>query len=215
MIYYLVLKILIVCLSLSDHYQRSAMKNFILSVLLMLATTTLFAQEATVDTLNATPLSATGNREIGLRMPSLNNFDLFYKKQKRENVYMRYRIAAGGISVTNITQNPGLNAGFALAVGPERRTQVAKKIDLITGTEFIAALNVGVDYRVSIAANVGVGFVLGGQYNVSDRVYLGIETIPQIMVSSSFSDDGIGDINASAMFNMYSAAVTAMFRFTK
>ncbi|MBD2702106.1 hypothetical protein IC229_15755 [Spirosoma sp. BT702] len=171
-------------------------------------------------------------REIGLRMSNFNSIGMVYKKQMRENTFRRYRLAFGNLSA-NFDQNTSL---FSLsaggAIGKEKRRSVNDKLQFIYGTELIASVTLysGVNGPVTIdtgnggsttitgsnrflaSPSIGIGFVLGAQYNFNPRWYLSAELIPSIIATGTFANgNSIYSINAG--FNSGSAGVTGAYRF--
>lgn len=196
------------------------MKTFsLLTISLCLLSFSLFAQEATP-------------REIGVRINSLNNFGMIYKKQLRENTYRRYRLAFGDLTANF---RKGYNQfGFSVggAVGREKRRPITDRLQFIYGTEFLTSLGINsvssgsvtVDNGnggtttiygnkvIAVTPSVGIGLVLGAQYNLNPRWYVSAELIPSVTASGTFGN-GTSIIGIHAGFNSSSAGLTAAYRF--
>ncbi|AUD04541.1 hypothetical protein [Spirosoma pollinicola] len=175
---------------------------------------------------------APSTREIGLRASDLNSFGLIYKKQISENTYRRYRLAFGNLGVNFIRSNTlvGFSAGGAM--GKEKRRPISDKMQFIYGTELIASVNLNYTSAGSITVDngnggttsytgsdllivtpsVGIGFVLGAQYNFNPKWYISAELIPSITGSGSFGA-GSALYSFQAGFNSSSAGITGAYRF--
>ena len=196
------------------------MKLFLtLSLSGLLLTSTLFAQDAP-------------SREIGLRLTDFNSFGLIYKKQIRENTYRRYRLAFGNLSANFIQTNTLIGFSVGGAAGKEKRRPISDKLQFIYGTELIASLSLNSSNTGSLTVSdgtgasttytgssllfvtpsVGVGFVLGAQYNLNPRWYVSAELIPSITASSSFGG-GTALYRFQAGFNSSSAGLTGAYQF--
>ncbi|GAB3766424.1 hypothetical protein GCM10028817_49830 [Spirosoma pomorum] len=185
----------------------------------LLLTSTLFAQDAP-------------NREIGLRISDLSSFGLVYKKQISENTYRRYRLAFGNLSANFIQNNTLIGFSVGGAAGKEKRRTISDKLQFIYGTELIASLSLNssntgtltisdgnggsTTYKGSslliVTPSIGVGFVLGAQYNLNPRWYVSAELIPSITASGSFGS-GAALYSFQAGFNSSSAGITGAYRF--
>lgn len=177
-----------------------------------------------------TPITTT--REIGVRTNSFNNFGLIYKKQIRENTYRRYRLAFGNINANFLRNNTLIGFSAGGAVGKEKRRSITDKLQFIYGTELIASIgltssssgtitvdngnggstNYSGNKLLIVTPTVGIGFVLGAQYNVNQRWYVSAELIPSVSASGTFAQGG-SLFTVQAGFNSSSAGLTAAYRF--
>ncbi|GAB2527489.1 hypothetical protein [Spirosoma aerophilum] len=171
-------------------------------------------------------------REIGLRTSDLSSVGLVYKKQVSENTYRRYRLAFGSLSGTFVSSNSLIGFSVGGAMGKEKRRSLSDKLQFVYGTELIASVNLNstntgkltidnglggtTTYTGSsilvVTPSVGVGFVLGAQYNFNPRWYLSAELIPSITVSGAFGGE-TSIYNFQAGFNSSSAGITGAYRF--
>ncbi|MDQ1086977.1 hypothetical protein [Siphonobacter sp. SORGH_AS_1065] len=172
-------------------------------------------------------------RELGIRTSSLNSFGFIYKKKIKENVYRRHRLAFGSLGLNFAGNNTSVGFSAGGATGKEKRRSINDKLQLIYGTELIAGIglitltsgSITVDngngtgstiYEGSnliiVTPSVGIGFVLGAQYNFNPRWYVSGELIPSIEVSGSFGNvTSIYRFNAG--FNSSSVGLTGAYRF--
>ncbi|QMW02918.1 hypothetical protein [Spirosoma foliorum] len=193
---------------------------YLLSAVLLLTTSSLHAQDTT-------------KHEIGLRISGFSNIGFIYKKKLSENTYRRYRLAFGNLNA-NFHDSSMLLFGFSAggAMGKEKRRAINDKLQFVYGTELIASISLNssstgnltiedgnggtTTYKGSdlliVTPSVGIGFVLGAQYNFNPRWYISAELIPSITASSSFGS-GSALYSFQAGFNSSSAGVTGAYRF--
>ena len=173
-------------------------------------------------------------REIGLRttLADLTNLGFIYKKQITENTYRRYRLAVGGLSINVI--NNSTQAGFSAggAIGMEKRRPLDDRLKFIYGTELIGNISVvsasggttTIDNgngstttingpgRTLITPSIGIGFVLGAQYDLSPKWYINAEIIPSITANGTFGS-GVSIYGLQANFNSSSVGLTGAYKF--
>ena len=120
-----------------------------------------------------TPLSSQNmSREIGIRFSGLDDFDFIYKKSADGMKYKRYRIAATNISVAMV-DDTRFSFIFNFARGIEKRKSVNDQLKFIYGWE--PGINFSLAYaNESALGTVGIylGYVLGFQYDFSDKFYV-------------------------------------------
>jgi hypothetical protein len=125
-------------------------------------------------------------RELGAQISSFGSspFSLIYKKQKTENRYHRWRAAIGQISVNNIeSSSENLTLDLGLFYGLEKRRALAEQITFNHGWEFGGNLGLGfTENDPNFSLGLGLGYVLGVQYNARQPFFVNIETIPGIHV---------------------------------
>ncbi|SOD93324.1 hypothetical protein [Spirosoma fluviale] len=171
-------------------------------------------------------------REIGLRATGFDSFGLIYKKQLKENTYRRYRLAFGNLGANFVRSNTLFSFSAGGAMGKEKRRDLSDKLQFIYGTELIASVSLNstttgtlsVDngaggttiYTGSnilvVTPTVGIGFVLGAQYNFNPRWYISAELIPSVTASGAFGN-GTSVYSIQAGFNSGSAGITGAYRF--
>lgn len=171
-------------------------------------------------------------KEIGLRSTNLNSLGFIYKKKLSENTYRRYRLAFGNLNANFTGSNTQVGFSAGGAMGKEKRRSINDKLQFIYGTEFIASVafnsassgTVTIDNgngRTStytgfndllVLPSIGIGFVLGAQYNINPRWYVSAELIPSITATGVFGG-GSTLYNLQAGFNSSSAGITGAYRF--
>ena len=196
------------------------MKTSIFAViLLLLVSSSTFAQDA-------------ATHEIGLRTSDFGSIGLVYKKQLRENTYRRYRLAFGNLTTNFVNSTSAISFSVGGAIGKEKRRNVSDKLQFIYGLEFIPSVgftstnsgNLTVDngngstltYKGStitlVMPSVGLGFVLGAQYNINPKWYISAELIPTITASGTFGNSN-SIYSFQAGFTSSSAGITGAYRF--
>lgn len=152
--------------------------------------------------------------EIGLRLSGLENFDFIYKKSLSQDTYRRYRVFTSSATFFNLDGTSIGDFSVNAAIGKERRLPIADKLNFIRGPEYSAGLNlVGTDDNFQFLVVVGIGYVLGFTYQVSDKFFIGLETIPS--VSIGYGNGSSQVVAFSAGFNSNAIALTAVYRFDK
>ena len=155
------------------------------------------------------------SRELGLRFANIQDIDFIYKKSEDGMKYKRYRVAASNVSL-QISEGTDFGFEINLAAGVEKRKNVVDKLKFIHGWE--PGINFGLVNRDgSTGGNIGVflGYVLGFQYDFSDKFYVSLETIPTLSVSTFYEDEIFADdININAGFNSNAVALTLAYKFS-
>jgi len=155
--------------------------------------------------------------ELGLRFTGLGDFDFIYKKGKNENEFTRYRLGATNIGFQKTTNNKNFNFSFGFAIGSEKRKNISERLHFIHGFEPTLSFTISVnDDNYNMNIRPGIGYVLGFQYDISEKFYVNIESIPTL--SGSFLIDIAGfndnyDINAG--FNSNASALSLVYKFKK
>lgn len=154
------------------------------------------------------------NQEVGVRLNSLDNYDLIYKNQVSENKYLRLRTVDVNFSVASRefgSTQYRMGAGFA--IGLESRKALTDRFDFIMGYEAIASLNYfKVGDNATGTYRFGAGVVIGFNYKFTDRINFGVETIPAIIHSRNFGDSQ--RISSTSIgFNSSDVNLLATYRF--
>ena len=148
--------------------------------------------------------------ELGLRLNSLEDFNFIYKKEKNEATFVRYRFT----NLQTLFSADLSNISMGFAIGWEKRKDVTEKLQFVHGWEPVASLQYtsageGTD---TINTRVGVGYVLGFQYNFSESFYLNMEAIPTLStLLVGFGNEF--DLFTNFGFNTNAVALTAAYRF--
>lgn len=171
-------------------------------------------------------------REIGLRTNGFNDLGFVYKKQKSENVYRRYRLAVGNLGVGVINNSGVINFSVSGAIGKEKRKTINDRFQVVYGTEFIPRLSIlhssagtvsindGTVGEVSVtgsnltllSTSLGIGFVIGAQYNISPKWYVSAEVVPTVSLNGTFGS-GVTIYGLNAAFTSSNVGLTGMYRF--
>jgi hypothetical protein len=179
-------------------------KHFILSCLCVVLATAVTAQSTSVP------------REVGIQLSGINfdgftPFSAFYKKQKSENVFRRYRFVVGNLGLESTEDDAVFvfNAGFA--IGREKRRALDRKLIGYRGPEFSFNLGAGSFGEGFVSIDAGLGYVLGLQHNFNEFWAINIETIPSAGINLRFSEEnGSGGLNVG-LSNQVSLGVLRRF----
>ena len=159
-------------------------------------------------------------REIGLRLENLQNLDLgfVYKKGKGENKFKRFRLAVLNLGYGNYGDgNDRFALSFGLAIGVEKRKSIADRLQFVHGFEpaLFAAYST-LNNQDNLQIRPTLGYVLGFQYNVSERFGINVETIPSLSASFQLGDNNSTDnVYVNAGFNSNAAKLSLIYRFEK
>ncbi len=153
-------------------------------------------------------------QEIGVRLNSNNEYALFYKNQIDKNKYFRLRTVNAFINISdNGSGNNAYNFGFGLAPGVETRKELTEEFDMILGFETLASVSHRkIDDSSQGNYRLGIGFVLGFSYKLTDNINVGIETIPSLIYNASYG--GLRNTSFTNVgFNSSSLNFTGMYSF--
>ena len=155
------------------------------------------------------------NREIGIRLTGLEDFDFVYKKENRENRFFRHRLGSFNIWATGNDNVTLWNFGLGYAFGVENRTSINEKLKFIHGFEPGVAISYGVFEDKSNFWNyqLSLGYVLGFQYDFAESFYVNIETIPALTFKRSSRGDNNTTYSFNAGFSSNAVALTLAYRF--
>ncbi|MCX6180548.1 MAG: hypothetical protein NT150_01295, partial [Bacteroidetes bacterium] len=112
----------------------------------------------------------TKNMEIGIRYAGLNYYDFVYKQAKNENTYRRFTLGVTNLLISG-SSNSKPDIGFisAFSIGTEHRKNINSHLKFIHGFEPLFALGYFRQNATNLPfAAVGLGYVLGFQYDFSD-----------------------------------------------
>lgn len=164
-------------------------------------------------------------REIGLRsnLDDPLNAGFIYKKQLAENRYRRYRLGFANATVNVQSPYPSNRFSLGTAIGTEFRKTLDDRLQFIHGPEVSLSFSIASaggfnsttpEQYTLFSPNLGFGYVLGVQYNFSDKWYVNLETIPSISVSTTYGapiDTPVYVISAG--FSSHSVGLTGAYRF--
>lgn len=132
-----------------------------------------------------------GNHELGLRFFGLNDFNFIYKKQTAPEKYRRYRLGYTNFNYVKNGPQHSTNIGLSIAIGHERRRQIAEKLKFLNGWELLGNfsgnfINNDEDSYEQLNITPGIGLVLGFQYDLSEKFRLSLESIPSLNASYTY-----------------------------
>lgn len=154
--------------------------------------------------LNSSTLNAqTTNREIGLRLTASRGSDFIFKKEKQEGKFKRLRVG-----LTDLGYSEDFRFGLVFGIGIEKRKEIKDQLFFIHGFEPSLSVSSRND---DAAVVVGLGYVLGFQYDVTPNFSANVEAIPFIGANVN-RDDGSFYIDAGLNS---SAAIGLIYRFQK
>ncbi|MFK7757379.1 MAG: hypothetical protein AB8B53_10655 [Flavobacteriales bacterium] len=182
------------------------MKNNVLFTLLFTAISLLFMTNLSI--------AQSVDRELGLRMAGLDNFNFIYKKQTSENKFLRFR--AGAFNVNFNSNSEAISANVNLAIGLEKRKPIDDRLLFIHGFE--PSIQVGfseVNGNTQILTGLSIGYVLGFHLNINESFGLNIETIPSLSGTTAFNENNDDITNLRLGFNSNAIALSAVYRFNK
>ncbi len=171
--------------------------------------------------------SASKKKEIGVSNLSLSGAYLLYKKEIKPDVYRRWNFAFTDVGFTKGEKSKSINSRLGFSLGKEKRKNVMEQLSFIHGAQYGLFLSFNNDYNnansyisyhnTSLYFNPNFGYLLGAIYQINKRFYIGVESIPSLYTSLSYSKDTynktkvkLNGINLSASGNLN---FTAMYRF--
>ncbi|WP_027419324.1 hypothetical protein [Crocinitomix catalasitica] len=159
------------------------------------------------------------NKEIGIRSNNINNLGIIYKKQRKENSFVRYRLAMTSLNMTISENNLIVNGQLGFSIGWEKRVSVSDKFQFKHGFEPFLRGGLNENFNnnfgnTNLDLDAGLGYILGFIYHFNEKFYLGIETIPSISVGSTLvNGTSPGIIRINSGFNSNVAAISAVYKF--
>lgn len=153
--------------------------------------------------------------ELGVRFTGFDDFNVFFKKQKAQNKFVRHRFAIGSFSFNSNSDNK--RAQLAYAFGFETRKAIRRDAQFMTGPElsFNFRLDSTTDSNSTVRRQTSIipsfGWLLGIMIEPTDRLTIGLEVIPSlefIYVNSTYADNSYSinvglNSNATALSLMY------------
>jgi len=164
--------------------------------------------------------SQTTTHELGLRLFGLDDFDFVYKKSKDENRFTRFRLAVFDFGFNNINidnedrSTSSFNVG--LAIGTERRKEIKENFYFIHGFEPILGVGISNDIQdeTRLGLNLGIGYILGFQHDISEKFYANIELIPAISTFYQTNFDEFNEFRVNTQLRSNAIALSLVYRFT-
>lgn len=152
-------------------------------------------------------LNAQQNREIGVRLLASQGSDVIFKKEKQPNRFKRFRIGLSNLGYNDFNGRDQFSFSVGAGFGWEKRKAIKENLHFVTGFELRAGFGSFGDNSNGI---VGIGYILGFQYDINDNLSAGVETIPNVSTNFGDSFDSAFSINAGVNST---AAFSLIYRF--
>lgn len=174
-------------------------------------------------------------REVGMHVSNLSLTNLspsfIYKKQIGDNLYKRYNFSFANLDFQHNKNLSRYGFSTSLGIGKEKRRDIGKRLKFIRGLQYTGGLSFNHDSNSSnssfikqttYSANIGLGYLLGVQFDISPAFYINLETVPYANFSYQFSNrkqtnaDTVSD-NTFRLNSNYSNAIgiNLVYRFEK
>lgn len=171
----------------------------------LIATMVLSAGFATTTLAQEAESNIGHKREVGLRTTNFNSLDLVYAFHTKANRMVRLR--AGQFNVN--ASNGSLNTSLSIAVGFQRYKTLDDKFSFFHGFEpsiFNTSFGNGLpEYN---ATQLRLGYMLGFNYNINDKLKVYAETIPALYFNNVFIEGNPNQSYRSYGFNFSSQFVS-------
>ena len=136
-----------------------------------------------------------GKYELGVRFTGFDDFNVFFKKQRTQDKFIRHRFAIGSFSLNSNSDNK--RGQLAYAFGFEKRRSIRSGTKFMTGPEFsfnfqYNSTTVNSTTRRSTSFIPSFGWLFGVMIEPTERLTIGLELIPSIdlvYVTSNYTDD--------------------------
>lgn len=153
--------------------------------------------------------------EIGLRLTGLDKFDFIYKQERASQQFFRHRIGLINFRVDGKDNHSNFEFGLGYAFGIEKRKVINEKLKFIHGFEpRISSLYSSADGNTTgWEVQLGLGYVLGFQYDFAESFYLGVETVPAVTYARQLDGPNKRAYRFDAGFNSGAVAVVLAYRF--
>lgn len=158
------------------------------------------------------------NREIGLRIAGLNDFDFLYRKERKENKLTRFRLGFADLVYNQQDSLYSYSGSIGIAIGNETRVPIGKKLNFIHGIEPQLSLQYSDGNRnlQSFSVRPRVGYMIGFLLDINEEFNVSLEAIPSLGASFNFSEgEGLDNTTVSAGFNQNAVALTLAYRFKR
>lgn len=155
------------------------MKKIVIFAMASIISLSTFAQDGT---------KVFSKYELGLSLANLNDFGLMYKKHRKNNSFFRLSLASMNYSLINRSDDYVHVFNSNISIGREKRKEIHDKLYLIRGWDFLGGISstAGVN-----KFGIGVGYVLGLQYNLNQKFALGLEATPNITGNIFIRDNNV------------------------
>ena len=177
------------------------MKKILIFVMASIISLSTFAQDST---------KVFSKYELGLSLVNLNDFGLMYKKHRKNNSFFRLSLASMNYSLINRSEDLIHNFSSSITIGREKRKEIHDNLYLVRGWDFLG----GISSTAGVHNfGLGVGYVLGLQYNLNQKFALGLEATPSITGNIFVRDYDIELSALSLGFNTNSVRLLMLYKF--
>ena len=177
------------------------MKKIVIFVMASIISLSTFAQDST---------KVFSKYELGLSLANLNDFGLMYKKHRKNNSFFRLSLASMNYSLINRSDDYIHNFSSSITIGREKRKEIHDNLYLVRGWDFLG----GISSTAGVHNfGIGVGYVLGLQYNLNQKFALGLEATPSISGNIFVRDYDIDLSVLSLGFNTNSVRLLMLYKF--
>lgn len=177
---------------------KSSFQLVLILLLIMMITSSLQAQEKA--------------REVGVRASGLDDFSLIYKQQNAKGNFTRFRLGVAELNYQEVDGESFFAANGTISIGWERRKEIADRFQFLHGPEPFIGGQYTDSGLSSATVRAGLGYVVGFQYEPSERFYVSLEIIPSVGVDMSFQDNGVDRYRAHGSLSNQSAALVGVYR---
>lgn len=155
--------------------------------------------------------------EIGIRMSSLNNFGLIYKKQKNEQSWTRLRLLFANLNFNFLENNNQTQLTTGIAYGWEKRRSIDERLTFIHGFEPRLSMRLEqseITNTTSYQVIPALGYVLGVQVKLKNQFFMYAEIIPALSSRFEFSNNTV-NTNLGIGLSTNGASIGVVYRFAK
>jgi len=153
-------------------------------------------------------------KEFGFRIVGLNSLDLVFKKERRPEKIIRYRLTSANISGNSLINKKSYLFNVGFAVGFERRKNLMNDTYFFQGWEPRLAFNLNVNDARTVGQIIpSIGYIIGFAHNFSDKFCMNLEIIPQISsIINTAKIAGVKNFNFEAKFKGSGIGVGIYYR---
>lgn len=161
-------------------------------------------------------VSGQTKQEIGVRMFSLEQFGLIYKRQLKSGRYLRINT----LNLQLTYDSRGLwSAALGGAIGLEQRASLGQQLTFLHGPQLVNQYQYAKSSSdlSSFAVSLGLGYIFGLQYDIAERVFINAETTPvlQLVYNGRPEAPEVAIFQIRASQNTQIIAITLGIRFTR
>lgn len=171
-------------------------------------------------------ISAQQQHEIGIRLHSLNNYGVMYKKQQTKQQWTRLRLMFTDTDVLFFDGYNRIDFTVDVAYGWEKRKVINERLTFLHGFEprLSFSLLLEGDPRVEHEQNSrnecrlspALGYILGGQLRLKNQFFIYVEIIPAISSAFRFQKGNNAFFTSLSLnANSSNASIGFIYRFAR